>query len=266
MALVALSLVLASVIYLVIRPPAWLRSGPSTTPPTGEKSHNDDNNDVDDDDSEARKSEGESETSTTVTPRASPPTPSIMLSPPVNSMPPPPRPVRPPTLSPIPSRTTPAPQRAAAAAARLGPTTTTTTTTTTTRTITSSQRQKVTLEVGFSPLDWARISGSGADLRGLPPDTPLLRVTPTMLRAHTGRDGADAWTVIDGKVYNITPYARFHPGGVPELMRGAARDATTLFRQVHPWVNYESMLAACLVGLLVNERRTAAEKDLEAMD
>ncbi|RCI08065.1 hypothetical protein L249_7808 [Ophiocordyceps polyrhachis-furcata BCC 54312] len=259
MALVALSLVLASVIYLVIRPPAWLRSAPSPSPSpsTTDKSHN---NDIIDD-GDNNSSNSESETSTTTTPRASPPTPSIMLSPPVNTMPPPPRPMRPPTLSPIPTRT-PAPPRAAAS---LGPTTTTTTTAAR-RPLTSPQRQKVTLQVGFSPLDWARISGSGADLRGLPPETPLLRVTPTMLHAHTGRDGVDAWTVIDGKVYNITPYARFHPGGVPELMRGAARNATTLFRQVHPWVNYESMLAACLVGLLVNEPRTAAEKDLDAMD
>ncbi|RDA93272.1 hypothetical protein CP533_6476 [Ophiocordyceps camponoti-saundersi (nom. inval.)] len=260
MALVALSFVLASVIYLVFRPPAWLRPGPSIT----DKSHDDDKDD-DDNDNEQRGAVNSDSETTVTTPRASPPPtsppPSITLSPPENTMPPPPRPNRPPTLSPIPSRNPP-PQRAS----RLGPSTMTTTMTTTTKRATTSQRQKVSLEVGFSPLDWARISGSGADLRGLPPETPLLRVTPSMLRAHTGRDGGDAWTVVDGKVYNITPYARFHPGGVPELMRGAARDATALFRQVHPWVNYESMLAACLVGLLVNEPPTAAEKDLEAMD
>ncbi|OAA47865.1 Cytochrome b5 [Metarhizium rileyi] len=113
--------------------------------------------------------------------------------------------------------------------------------------------QKVLLDPGHSPLDWARISGSGADLRGVEPSTPYLRVTPSMLRKQTGRKGKDAWMALNGKVYNITPYAKFHPGGVPELLRGAARDGTKLFGEIHPWVNYENMLAACLVGLLVEE-------------
>lgn len=69
---------------------------------------------------------------------------------------------------------------------------------------------------------------------------------------------------LDGKVYNVSPYARFHPGGVPEMMRGAARDATALFRDVHPWVNYEAMLSACFIGLLVDEPR--GESEMDAMD
>ena len=39
----------------------------------------------------------------------------------------------------------------------------------------------------------------------------------------------DCWMVIRGKVYNVTRYLDFHPGGKPELMRGAGRDATRLF-------------------------------------
>ena len=35
-----------------------------------------------------------------------------------------------------------------------------------------------------------------------------------------------------GKVYNITPYLEFHPGGVSELMRGAGKDSTDLFDEV----------------------------------
>ncbi|KAK5992517.1 Cytochrome b5 reductase 4 [Cladobotryum mycophilum] len=80
--------------------------------------------------------------------------------------------------------------------------------------------RKVILTPGHSPLDWARISGPNADLRGLPSSTPYLRVTPSMLKVQTGRKGKDAWMALSGKVYNITPYAKFHPGGVPELMRG----------------------------------------------
>lgn len=48
-----------------------------------------------------------------------------------------------------------------------------------------------------------------------------------MLKEHRSKD--DAWTAINGKVYNITPYLDYHPGGVPELMRVAGRDGTKLF-------------------------------------
>lgn len=52
------------------------------------------------------------------------------------------------------------------------------------------------------------------------------------------------------QVYNITPYLRFHPGGVPMLLKVAGRDGTALFNKYHAWVNYEFLLAKCLVGLL----------------
>ena len=81
-------------------------------------------------------------------------------------------------------------------------------------------------------------------------------MTPSMLRYHTGRKGKDAWTVLGGKVYNISPYLPFHPGGEPELLRGAAKDGTKLFGEIHPWVNYEGMLSACLIGIYVTEEST----------
>lgn len=72
---------------------------------------------------------------------------------------------------------------------------------------------------------------------------------------------------LNGKVYNVTPYAAFHPGGIPELMRGAGRDGTQLFGEVHPWVNYETMLTACLVGLLVDEPTDAnVLSEIDQMD
>lgn len=30
----------------------------------------------------------------------------------------------------------------------------------------------------------------------------------------------------------MTPYLEYHPGGIPELMRGIGRDATDLFDEV----------------------------------
>ena len=98
--------------------------------------------------------------------------------------------------------------------------------------------------------------------------TQLLRVTPSMLKEHNKKD--DAWSVFGGKVYNITPYIPFHPGGEKELLRVAGRDGTKLFgKPVHPlagmrclmkspalthaWISADTMLDSCLVGLLVPE-------------
>ncbi|KAI5921068.1 hypothetical protein F4810DRAFT_382932 [Camillea tinctor] len=127
--------------------------------------------------------------------------------------------------------------------------------------------RKVTLSPGHSPLDWARLANQPtSDLRGVPPGTPYLRVTPTMLRRQTGRKGKDAWTALGGRVYNMTPYLPFHPGGEPELLRAAGRDGTRLFGEIHPWVNYETMLASCLVGLLVEEGEAESTGEMDAMD
>ncbi|OTB17208.1 hypothetical protein K445DRAFT_315845 [Daldinia sp. EC12] len=127
--------------------------------------------------------------------------------------------------------------------------------------------RKVTLEPGRSPLDWARLANNpSSDLRNLGPGAPYLRVTPSMLRRQTGRKGKDAWTVLGGRVYNITPYLPFHPGGEPELLRAAGRDGSKLFGEIHPWVNYETMLSSCLIGLLVEEHEAKSTGEMDAMD
>lgn len=46
-----------------------------------------------------------------------------------------------------------------------------------------------------------------------------------------------------GKVYNITPYMEYHPGGEEELMRGAGIDGTQLFDEVwseKPFENFQN--------------------------
>ena len=77
----------------------------------------------------------------------------------------------------------------------------------------------------------------------------------------------DAWTVYRGRVFNITPYLDFHPGGVPIIMSGAGKDMTKLFQKYHSWVNFESMVGALYLGDL--ERATlaaAAEEEEEDED
>ncbi|CAG8621296.1 1398_t:CDS:2 [Paraglomus occultum] len=113
----------------------------------------------------------------------------------------------------------------------------------------SQQRRKVALEPGHSALDWARLKSSGVDLtdgaRG------MKKITMEEVQRHRTR--TDAWTVLGGKVYNITPYLKFHPGGVGEIMRCAGRDGTVLFMEIHSWVNYELMLDKCLIGYLLGD-------------
>lgn len=182
------------------------------------------------------------------------------------------------TVSPSPKRSLPIPRRGAPPPPPTSSTTTSSISSSsggggglapppTATSIPKKPSRQVTLTPGHSPLDWARLSSSPhSDLRNLPGGAaaPYLRVTPSMLRQQNGRKGRDAWSVFGGKVYNITPYVAFHPGGGPELLRGAGRDGTRLFAEVHPWVNYETMLQACLVGLLVEEGQ--GNNEMEEMD
>lgn len=63
---------------------------------------------------------------------------------------------------------------------------------------------------------------------------------------------------------------KYHPGGVDELMKAAGRekDGERLFREIHPWVSWESMLGECLVGILVGDEDAGADNGggLEEMD
>ena len=119
----------------------------------------------------------------------------------------------------------------------------------------SKARRPVRLAPGHSPLDWARLEQSGTDLRGVP-YSDFISVTPSTLRLHN--KVTDAWTALGGRVYNITPYLPFHPGGEAELMRAAGRDGTKLLLEVHPWVSWDSMLKACLIGIFIPENHPAA--------
>jgi cytochrome b involved in lipid metabolism len=96
----------------------------------------------------------------------------------------------------------------------------------------------------------------------------LVRVTPSMLKEKNGRKGKPAWSVYQGKVYNISPYLPFHPGGEGELRRASGKDGTKLFMEVHPWVNWENMMGECMVGIMVGEEQSPAATggSLEDMD
>lgn len=118
-----------------------------------------------------------------------------------------------------------------------------------------SVRKKVNLAPGHSPLDWAVLTTRTAahELRGVPihtPPAPLVRITKAELSNH--KQKSDCWTCINGKVFNITPYIDFHPGGESEIMKCAGTDGTFLFNKYHSWVNPDRLLEKCMVGVMVD--------------
>lgn len=52
--------------------------------------------------------------------------------------------------------------------------------------------------------------------------------------------------------------------GIDELMKGVGKDATTIFNEVHAWVNYEQLLAKCYLGPLINSTVPLAGPTLKA--
>ena len=59
----------------------------------------------------------------------------------------------------------------------------------------------------------------------------------------------DCWTAIDGRVYDITNYIKYHPGG-KKILLGAGKDGTQLFYKYHAWVNIEFILGKYCLGML----------------
>ncbi|EDO14908.1 hypothetical protein Kpol_348p12 [Vanderwaltozyma polyspora DSM 70294] len=144
-------------------------------------------------------------------------------------------------------------------------------------------RNKVSLEPGHSALDWNDLCESsgvkgemvsglskhlsdpndelfminhGNSLRQLSEGVPTfklmppLMITKKMVAKH--KDIDDCWCIIRGKVYSISNYFKFHPGGDKILINQCSgRDCTKAFDQYHRWVNVERLLETCFVGNLI---------------
>lgn len=118
-------------------------------------------------------------------------------------------------------------------------------------------REKVRLKPGFHLVDWMNLmKTSDFSCRN---GGPLRKISIAELASHTSQ--FDCWTAYNGKVYNITQYLHYHPGGVAKLMEGAGKDCTKAFNKYHAWVNIESMLSKCLVGILMADEEGIVEED-----
>jgi Cytochrome b5-like Heme/Steroid binding domain len=89
---------------------------------------------------------------------------------------------------------------------------------------------------GFGLADWNRLVTSSKDLamrRGV----PLRQIKWKEIRQHNTI--VDGWVVLRGKVYFLSPYLAYHPGGEKILKAVLGKDASKLFDKYHQWVNIE---------------------------
>ncbi|EQC32090.1 hypothetical protein SDRG_10286 [Saprolegnia diclina VS20] len=111
---------------------------------------------------------------------------------------------------------------------------------------TSNREGKVRLEPGFSQIHWMMLTQRSRDLAGLNGQPPRRNIPREEVALHNTEH--DCWSILDGKVYNFTPYMKYHPGGIQKLLLCAGGDCTTMFNESHAWVNGHGMLEKCYLG------------------
>ncbi|CCK69676.1 Irc21p KNAG_0C05780 [Huiozyma naganishii CBS 8797] len=152
----------------------------------------------------------------------------------------------------------------------------------------TAKRKKVRLQPGHSALDWShKVVTDGAKgllITGL--DTlvqdsefqrlnagtvmnqvahriptykirPLMAINSKILKNHQDYlSKHDFWAVYKGKVYCLSYYLDFHPGGIEIIIDHATRDPPDIrgaFDRYHRWVSAEKLLETCLVGKYVED-------------
>ncbi|XP_058225298.1 cytochrome b5 domain-containing protein RLF isoform X4 [Rhododendron vialii] len=73
-------------------------------------------------------------------------------------------------------------------------------------------RAKVPFEKGYSQMDWLKLCRTHPDLAGLNGQSNRRLISLNEVKQH--QTGGAMWTVLKGRVYNIAPYMKFHPGGI----------------------------------------------------
>lgn len=93
------------------------------------------------------------------------------------------------------------------------------------------------------------------------PPQPRNDITAAEVGRHA--TASDGWVILRGKVYDVTDYMHYHPGGVSILRQCLGRDATKLFNRYHPRVNLDRYIGSCLLGTLGSSLMPAFEEDEE---
>uniref|UniRef100_A0A0R3RQG1 Cytochrome b5 heme-binding domain-containing protein n=1 Tax=Elaeophora elaphi TaxID=1147741 RepID=A0A0R3RQG1_9BILA len=119
-----------------------------------------------------------------------------------------------------------------------------------------TRRSKVALTHGRSLMDWIKFTSSRSAKANIKRYVDHAELTK---HASVG----DCWILLGERVYDVTDYLAFHPGGVEELMRAAGTDGTDLFNKIHAWVNYDTMLKTCFVGTFNGNRYKLSKSKTE---
>lgn len=85
--------------------------------------------------------------------------------------------------------------------------------------------------------DWNRLVASSKDLALRGGAALRQKIKWREIRRHN--TVIDGWLVLRGKVYFISPYLAYHPGGEKILKPVLGKDASSLFDKYHQWVNIE---------------------------
>ncbi|QIX01018.1 hypothetical protein AMS68_006535 [Peltaster fructicola] len=85
-----------------------------------------------------------------------------------------------------------------------------------------------------------------------------LNVTLTIddLRKHDGQEGRDSWFVLNGEVYDGTPFLEGHPGGATSIIAAAGLDSTDEFMAIHS-ETAKLMMTKYHIGSLDEEGKAA---------
>lgn len=83
-----------------------------------------------------------------------------------------------------------------------------------THTNAGNPRNKCALQPGHSLMDWVRLGSSNYDLAGT--KSVIRPISYEELAKHNKVD--DCWLAIRGKVFNVTKYMEFHPGGMYNII------------------------------------------------
>ena len=108
---------------------------------------------------------------------------------------------------------------------------------------------------GFGLHDWINLTRHAKDLAQRKGASIRRDIPASEVKTHNKPH--DGWIILRGKVYNISPYLAYHPGGADIIEKCLGRDATVLFDKYHRWVNLDGLVGCLLLGYLKVEKRKA---------
>ncbi|KAH9460697.1 hypothetical protein MJO28_003598 [Puccinia striiformis f. sp. tritici] len=69
------------------------------------------------------------------------------------------------------------------------------------------------------------------------------------------KDEKSAWTIVEGKVYDVTEFLEEHPGGKKILLKNCGKDSTELFHQYHTKKILKNVAGPMMIGQVTSEAK-----------